>query len=94
MKRVVVLGVIAAALVAAATANAVDVCTYNVRFSLGAFCPIHGGSPVCLSQSTAIGPCDGNIRCYGGPGFLCQAELSRARGRSGSVRWAASARVG
>ena len=91
MKRVVVLGVLLAALAGASTANAVDVCTYNVRFTLGVFCPIHGGSPVCLSESTAIGPCDANIRCFGGPGFNCQADLEPKRGPErqcplGSVR--------
>jgi hypothetical protein len=91
MKRVVVLGGLLAAVVGASTANAVDVCTYNVRFALGVFCPIHGGSPVCLSETTAIGPCDANIRCFGGPGFNCQADLEPKRGPDrqcplGSVR--------
>jgi hypothetical protein len=81
MQRVLVFGaaVVAIALSSVA-AQAVDVCTYRVRYAAGVFCPVHIGSQVCLSQTTAIGPCDSRLDCYGGPGFFCQAILEPIRG--------------
>ncbi|MDX2168440.1 MAG: hypothetical protein SF182_15305 [Deltaproteobacteria bacterium] len=80
MQRIAALGVFAAIALSSVAAQAVDVCTYRVRYAAGVFCPVHIGSQVCLSQSTAIGPCDARLDCYGGPGFFCQAILEPIRG--------------
>ena len=91
MQRSVFVAMLFAALAAAPAARAGQVCTYNVRFAVGTFCPVHSGAQLCLQQTAVIGPCDENVRCYGGHGFSCQAELEPRRGPEekcplGSVR--------
>jgi hypothetical protein len=57
------------------SANAVDVCGYTATGVQGVNCPVRNGQTVCLSVSTAIGPCDTDVECFGGPGFFCRATL-------------------
>lgn len=56
-------------------APAVDVCGYTATGVQGVNCPIRNGQTVCLSVSTAIGQCDTDVECFGGPGFFCRATL-------------------
>ena len=80
MQRLLFVGMLLAALAAAPAARAVDVCSYNVRFVIGTFCPVHTGDVVCLSQNAAIGDCQERVTCYGGQGFFCQAQLEPLSG--------------
>ena len=57
------------------SARAVDVCGYTATGVQGVNCPVRNGQTVCLSVSTAIGPCDTDVECFGGPGFFCRATL-------------------
>ena len=57
------------------SAHAVDVCGYTATGVQGVNCPVRNGQTVCLSVSTAIGPCDTDVECFGGPGFFCRATL-------------------
>ena len=91
MQRSVIVGVFFAALAVASAAQAGNVCAYSVRYTLGQFCPVHGGATVCLSQTAAIGPCDQPLTCYGGIGTSCEAKLEPVSGPQpqcplGSVR--------
>src|SRR5262245_51843036 len=52
-----------------------EVCGYTVTGVFGVNCPVRNGQTACLSVSTAIGPCDATIQCFGGPGFFCRATL-------------------
>lgn len=81
MKHLVLaLSALAAVCLAAAAANAVDVCGYTVTRASGFRCPVHTGNTVCLPESGAIGPCAAAVRCFGGPGFFCSATLAPTSG--------------
>jgi hypothetical protein len=80
MQRIVALGIVVIIGMLSSPARAVDVCTYRVTYAAGVFCPLHIGSQVCISQATAIGACDKQINCFGGPGFFCNARLEPLRG--------------
>lgn len=80
MQRIIALGIVVAIGMWSSPARAVDVCTYRVTYATGVLCPLHIGSQVCISQSTAIGPCEAKINCFGGPGFFCNARLEPLRG--------------
>jgi hypothetical protein len=62
-------------LVVSTSAQAVEVCNYHVRMAMGVLCPVRPGSVACLPVSASIGRCEANVKCFGGPGFFCSAQL-------------------
>jgi len=83
MKRLVVaFSFLAAALVSASAADAVDVCSYTVTGALGFLCPVVTGNTVCLSKSAATGNCDVPLRCVARLNSFCLTSLEPKSGPS------------
>jgi uncharacterized cupredoxin-like copper-binding protein len=83
MKRLVVaFSFLAAALVSASAADAVDVCSYTVTGALGVLCPVFPGNTVCLSKSAVTGNCDVPLRCVARLKSFCLASLVPKSGPS------------
>ena len=83
MKRLVVAFlVLAAALVSAFAADAVDVCSYTVTGALGFLCPVVPGNTVCLSRSAVTAGCDVPLSCVGRINSFCLASLEPRSGPS------------
>ena len=77
MQRLLFVGMLLASLAAAPAARAGNVCSYNVRFVIGTFCPVHTGDVVCLSQNATSATAKRGSRATAATGSSARRRSSR-----------------